>query len=263
MCFGEDPDEIWPEFSHLLHRPRKREMSWADKVVADSMIRNEASIDEIRIALGEPDWEPTSKQLRIMELVRKTKHGRRAGKRRKGDFSHEEEVKGDEPAQDVEASRNRGRPSVHAVPRNCQIFIDGSNVIGLDGELRTKILAAVMDGLDSEGYRPKAFVDKSIFNWLRKSGDADGEKFLASKENEGSLFVSPNKAEADGQLLQLARYERDVHIITNDRFRDYVEMHPWLIKEANRLHGINLVPVGGARVRILVAGFDLNIVIEK
>ena len=42
--------------------------------------------------------------------------------------------------------------------------------------------------------------------------------------------------------------------------RDAAEMHPWLMKDggsANRLHGINVVPMGDGRSRILLAGFNL------
>ena len=41
---------------------------------------------------------------------------------------------------------------------------------------------------------------------------------------------------------------------------DAAEMHPWLMKDggsANRLHGINVVPMGDGRSRILLAGFNL------
>lgn len=41
--------------------------------------------------------------------------------------------------------------------------------------------------------------------------------------------------------------------------RDASEMHPWLKDggSANRLHGINVVPMGDGRSRILLAGFNL------
>lgn len=77
------------------------------------------------------------------------------------------------------------------------------------------------------------------------------------------MVVAPSRAEANGQILQLAEFEPNVHIVSNDRYRDYVEFHPWLLNKgsANRVHGINLVPMSDGRVRVLIAGFNLDIVV--
>lgn len=80
-------------------------------------------------------------------------------------------------------------------------------------------------------------------------------------ESRGELIVAPSKTEADGQLLQFAEYEKDSHVISNDQYRDYGNLHPW-VKTGNRVHGFNLVPLGKGVYRVLVAGFNLDIVVE-
>lgn len=157
---------------------------------------------------------------------------------------------------------SKRKPVVVGIPVESLIVIDGSNVIGSDAELRVKILSAIIQALERMGYQYKVFVDKSIFGWLRKIQDEEGLQYISEGVKQGVIIVAPSKAEADGQILQLAEFEKEVHIITNDRYRDYVEIHPWLADRcaSNRLHGINLVYVNG-RMRVLIAGFNLDIAV--
>lgn len=154
------------------------------------------------------------------------------------------------------------KAAVSAVPETSLVVIDGSNVVGVDECLRVKVLVAMVKALKQSKYQCKVFVDKTIFGWLRKSQDDEGLRYLSEGEKQGEIIVAPNKAEADGQILQLAEFEGNVHVITNDRYRDYVEMHPWLADRSagNRLHGVNLVRVND-KVRVLIAGFNLDIVV--
>lgn len=158
------------------------------------------------------------------------------------------------------------KPDAEVVSKDSVICIDGSNIIGVDDNLRTKVLKAITTALNNAGYDYKVFVDRTIFGWLRnKKQDDEGAKYLSDGESEGRIIVAPNKAEADGQILQLAEFEKNVHIITNDHYRDYAKLHPWLNNSgaANRLHGINVVSMGNGKSRILIAGFNLDITVQS
>lgn len=143
------------------------------------------------------------------------------------------------------------------------VVLDGSNIIGADENLRVRVLVAIVSALKEAKYSFKIFVDKTIFGWLRKKQDDEGLQYLSESEKQGVVVVTPSRAEADGQILQLAEFEPNVHIVSNDRYRDYVKLHPWLLNKdsANRVHGINLVPMSDGRVRVLIAGFNLDIVV--
>ena len=151
-----------------------------------------------------------------------------------------------------------------AVKEGSLICIDGSNVIMRRGRKpRVEILRAIMAALEGNGYRVKTFVDKSVFPRLMRYEDEDGVAFLKCGEKKGVVTVAPSKTEADGQLLQFVKFEKDAHAISNDRYRDYVEMHPW-IKDDNgkKIHGFNLVPMEDGVVRVLIAGFNLDITVK-
>ena len=163
------------------------------------------------------------------------------------------------------ANTGSRKPDAEVVPKECLICVDGSNVICMDENLRTKVLQAITTALNDAGYRSKVFVDRTIFGWLRnKAHDEAGADYLSDCEKKGLIFAAPGKAEADGQILQLAKFE-NAHVITNDLYRDYAKMHPWLNdgNSPRRLHGINIVPMGNGVSRILIAGFNLDITVRS
>ena len=156
------------------------------------------------------------------------------------------------------------KETAKVVPVTSLLCLDGSNIIGINSNLRTKVLQAIIEALRDDLYKCVVFVDNSIFGWLKKMHDERGCAYLRECEKNGQIIVAPNKAEADGQILQLAEFEKNAHIITNDRYRDYAEMHPWLNDRGveNRLHGVNVVPMDNGKSRILVAGFNLDITVQ-
>ena len=161
--------------------------------------------------------------------------------------------------------RRQLKSAVEMVSKDSLICIDGGNIIGLDDKLRTKVLEAVVNALRGRGYNCIVFVDKSIFGWLRhEMHDETGADYVAAGEKSGLIFVVRNKTEAIGQILQLAKFEENVHILSTDKFRDYAGRSSWLREEGavSRLHGTNIVPVGDGKFRILVAGFDLDIIVH-
>lgn len=168
----------------------------------------------------------------------------------------------------VQKSKNGTcKPDAKPISKDSFIAIDGSNVIcygdeKCNGVRGTKVLSAVVNSLVRNGYQCKVFLDGSMIGRLKhKEHDEEGLKYLQDGEKKGRVVIAPGGAEADGQILQFADFEKNVHVITNDHYRDYEKMHPWL-KDGNRLHGINVVPMGDARFRVLVAGFNLDITVR-
>ena len=156
----------------------------------------------------------------------------------------------------------RRKPDAVVVAKKCLVCIDGSNVISAVEQLRTLTLKKLVEALSANGYRYMVFVDKSIFGWLTKNKFNNDLAYLRDMESRGEVIVAPNKAEADGQLLQLAEYEKDSHVISNDQYRDYGKLHPW-VKTGSRVHGFNIVPLKKGTHRVLVAGFNLDIVVSE
>ena len=155
------------------------------------------------------------------------------------------------------------------VPNDSFVVIDGSNVICYgdekcgNGVRGTKVLSALVNSLMGNGYQCKVFLDGSMIGRLKhKENDESGLRYLKEGEKNGLVVIAPGRVEADGQILQFATHENNVHIITNDHYRDYREMYPWLNDDAARLHGINVVRMGDGRFRILVAGFNLDITVR-
>ena len=171
----------------------------------------------------------------------------------------------------VQKSKNGTcKPDAKIVSIDSFIAIDGSNVIcygdeKCNGVRGTKVLSALVNSLVGNGYQCRVFLDGSMIGRLKhKEHDEAGLEYLQDGEKKGWVLIAPGKSEADGQILQLAEFEKNVHIITNDRYRDYGEIHPWLNdgNAENRLHGINVVPMWDGQFRILVAGFNLDITVR-
>lgn len=155
------------------------------------------------------------------------------------------------------------KPDATIVSKKGFICVDGSNIIGHKCGLRTRLLRALLDALSANGYRHKVFLDKSTFRWLTRINATSDLAYLRELESKEGLLVTPNKVEADGQILQFMEYEKDSHIISCDEFKDYVKLHPWLMERENggRVHGFNVVPIDNGAYRMLPANFNLDIVV--
>lgn len=162
------------------------------------------------------------------------------------------------------ASDGKKEP-VRLVPISSLIIVDGSNLVGHDVGLRTRALEAVLKAFDANGYKYKVFFDKSIFGWLKKQGDQRGFRYVKDGEARGAFFIAPSRAEADGQILQMADKEPgEPHVVSLDNYADRAGIYPWVLNKGAgcRVHGWNFVE-SGTGVRVLIADFNLDIVIPN
>ena len=160
--------------------------------------------------------------------------------------------------------QNAKKPDAATVPKKGFICVDGSNIVGHESGLRTRMLKALIDALSTNGYQYKVFFDKSTFGWLKRINATSDLAYLRELESKGELIVAPNKTEADGQILQFAEFEKASHVISRDIFKDYMKLHPWLRggKTGSRVHGFNIVPIENGTYRMLVGGFNMDVVIK-
>ena len=106
------------------------------------------------------------------------------------------------------------------------IFVDGSNVMhwkGAGAEIET--VREVVDRLTDLGYMPGVVFDANAGYKLRGrylSGAAMAKLLGLSASR---VFVVPKGTPADPMLLAAAR-DANAQIVTNDRFRDWAEIHP-------------------------------------
>lgn len=163
------------------------------------------------------------------------------------------------------AVQRKKKPDATIVSKKGFVCIDGSNVIGHKCGLRTQMLKALIKALSANGYQYKVFLDKSTFSWLCRTKATADLAYLRELESSNDLIVAPSKVEADGQLLQFAEFEKDSHVISCDTFRDYVKLHPWLKggKSGSRVHGFNVVPIENGVYRVLIAGFNMDVVVKS
>lgn len=108
--------------------------------------------------------------------------------------------------------------------KHCAI-VDGANLAYAErgGRGRPKIanLMAIRAALEERGFDVTIFVDASL---ARRIDDPDRLRALIG---DGEIIQSPAGTEADEAILEMAR-ERDAVVVSNDRFRDWVDEFPWI-----------------------------------
>lgn len=140
------------------------------------------------------------------------------------------------------------------LPKDRDVLVDGSNIIwwfsGSNAEasvpaLRSKALCLIMALLEKAGYSAHVFFDATIPYVLDEKGDAVGKAFLAFLKTQKPelLTVVPGGSSADDYILMLAD-RKGSHIISNDRFSQYVARYPWVKNketEGKRVHRVEVV----------------------
>lgn len=117
------------------------------------------------------------------------------------------------------------KPRSKPVPENW-ILVDGSNVMHWqDNTPKLEPVKLVIGQLRRLGYVPGVVFDANA-GWKlagRYLHDGDFARMLGLEARQ--VLVVPKGTQADPYLLETAR-EFGARIVTNDRFRDWVEKHP-------------------------------------
>jgi hypothetical protein len=106
------------------------------------------------------------------------------------------------------------------------VLIDGSNVIHwLDNTPQLAPLRQVVHDLARRGYKPGVVFDANIGYKLtgKFMGERDLSRMLSLPKDQ--ILVVPKGQQADPFLLETAR-DLKAPIVTNDRYRDWVERYP-------------------------------------
>lgn len=134
--------------------------------------------------------------------------------------------------------RMRGQPTARrSRARRQDIILDGSNIMYWRGD--GPELAAVkdtLDGLSARGFRPGVVFDANVGYKLigRYQNDAELAKLLGLPRNR--VMVVPKGVPADQIILRAAR-DQGTRIVTNDRFRDWVDAHPEIHRSGHLVRG--------------------------
>ncbi len=121
--------------------------------------------------------------------------------------------------------------------RRRYIVLDGSNLLHWqDNQPRLASVRAVVDTLKAQGYQPVVWFDANV-------GYLITDKWLGPRALSGALglpvrqvFVAPKGTPADPLLLEGAR-RLGARVVTNDRFRDWRDSHPWLAEPGFLVQG--------------------------
>lgn len=111
-------------------------------------------------------------------------------------------------------------------PKQNWIVVDGSNVLYWDRDVpNLQSLKYVLGALASEGFVPVVWFDAN-------AGYLIANKYMGPRPLAGALdlpaknvFVAPKGTPADPLLLSAAR-KLGARVVTNDKFRDWVDDYP-------------------------------------
>ena len=149
------------------------------------------------------------------------------------------------------AQHRNGRRSENGRPEREVLLVDGSNVCRnwptSSGETSLNVLLTLLLGLVDQGFDFECIFDANIPHVLRTRAESGAEATRRHLANELPDRMSrvPGGTDADDPILQKAD-ERDLRVVTNDRFREKRETYPWIERrESERLikgsvHGTDL-----------------------
>lgn len=129
-----------------------------------------------------------------------------------------------------------------AVPKDKDILIDGSNIVRWFPELKSRALCMIMAGLEKAGYNAYIIFDATIPYVLKETDDKVGQAFLdfLRESKPECVKIAPPDSQADDFILSYANAHGN-HIISNDRFRQYVSRYPWVgnkNEQGRRVHRV-------------------------
>jgi len=114
-----------------------------------------------------------------------------------------------------------------------RIVIDGTNVAWVakkGGKPNIENIAILRLELEKEGCVPIIIVDASLRHNIPES---DKEKFEKWIEEE-KVIQAPAQVRADDAILKFAN-DRGLKVVSNDTFRDYEEVYPWVRDKSKRI----------------------------
>jgi predicted RNA-binding protein with RPS1 domain/cold shock CspA family protein len=151
------------------------------------------------------------------------------------------------------AQHRNGQHPENGRPEREVLLVDGSNVCrswatpSRAQEASLNVLLTLLLALVEQGYDFECIFDASIPHVLQSRAESEAEATRRHLANELPDRMSrvPGGTDADGPILQKAD-ERDLRVVTNDRFREKRETYPWIERrESERLikggvHGTDL-----------------------
>jgi hypothetical protein len=117
------------------------------------------------------------------------------------------------------------------------ILIDGSNVIHWqDNTPQLEPLLQVVRDVSGRGLKPGVVFDANVGYKLtgRFLGERDLSRILSLPRDQ--IYVVPKGTQADPYLLDTARHLK-AQIVTNDRFRDWVDSYPEVAEPGTLIRG--------------------------
>jgi hypothetical protein len=117
------------------------------------------------------------------------------------------------------------------------VLVDGSNVIyWQDNTPQLAPLLQVVQDLSSRGLKPGVVFDANV--GYKLSGKFLGERDLSRLLSlpRAQILVVPKGTQADSFLLETARDQKAL-IVTNDRFRDWVDRYPEVAQQGRLVTG--------------------------
>lgn len=134
---------------------------------------------------------------------------------------------------------------------------DGSNIyhLGHDKGLDAQPLGEIAYLLRAQGFRIVCFFDANIFYTLGEHGAfATGkwhslvmlQDIFGLKEDE--IYVVPSGVQADKYILEFLKYMPISFAVTNDKFRDYADQYPTVMKDKLWRKG---VVISGNEIKLL------------
>lgn len=129
----------------------------------------------------------------------------------------------------------RNRKHKHRTKK--QIVVDGSNVMYWhDNSPKLETLRSVLKLLDEKGYEAGAIFDANAGYLLTGKYTDDGALAKLLGLPEDRVVVVAKGTPADPVILQAAR-ELGAQILTNDRYRDWVDDHPEIRTQGHLVKG--------------------------
>ena len=114
-----------------------------------------------------------------------------------------------------------------------RIVVDGPNVAWMakkEGKPNIDNIEIVRRELEEEGYAPVIIVDASL---RHNVPDSDKERLERWIEEE-KVIQAPAQVRADDAILKFAN-DRGLKVVSNDTFRDYEEVYPWVKDKSKRI----------------------------